>query len=83
MLRSPSPFGQKVRDRRVALGLTLRDLAVAMGVSSVYVWDVEMGRRGIAHDRAAALAAALRVSARTLGRWAGPCSKCGGTGRAA
>lgn len=41
-----TPFGQKLRAIRRERGLTLKDMAAALGVSSAYLSALEHGRRG-------------------------------------
>jgi transcriptional regulator with XRE-family HTH domain len=42
----PNRFGAYLRDRRVAAGLSLRDVAQRLGISHVYLGEVERGVRG-------------------------------------
>ncbi len=41
-----TPFGQRIRELRAERGLTLGDMAQALGVSSAYLSALEHGRRG-------------------------------------
>jgi transcriptional regulator with XRE-family HTH domain len=41
-----TPFGAKLRELRVKRGLTLADMAKAIGVSSAYLSALEHGKRG-------------------------------------
>lgn len=41
-----TPYGALLRERRVAKGLSLRDVANELNVSHVYLADVERGSRG-------------------------------------
>jgi transcriptional regulator with XRE-family HTH domain len=41
-----TPFGQKIRDLRVARGLALKDMAAALRVTPAYLSALEHGRRG-------------------------------------
>lgn len=41
-----TPFGEKVRALRAARGMTLRDMAAHLGVSSAYLSALEHGKRG-------------------------------------
>lgn len=41
-----TPFGAKIRELRAARGVTLKDMAAAIGVSSAYLSALEHGRRG-------------------------------------
>ena len=42
----PTPFGRLIRRRRVEAGRSLRDVADAIGISHVYLGEVERGLRG-------------------------------------
>lgn len=39
----PSPDGKRLRNRRVALGLSLREAAIALGVRAVELSELERG----------------------------------------
>jgi transcriptional regulator with XRE-family HTH domain len=54
-------FGQRLRDRRSALGLTLLAVAIRAGVSVPYVANLEKGRGNPTLDVIVALADALEV----------------------
>jgi transcriptional regulator with XRE-family HTH domain len=41
-----TPFGEKMRSLRAARGITLKDMAAAIGVSSAYLSALEHGKRG-------------------------------------
>ena len=41
-----TPFGLRVRELRTAKGVTLKEMALALGVSSAYLSALEHGRRG-------------------------------------
>jgi transcriptional regulator with XRE-family HTH domain len=41
-----NPFGAHLREKRVAAGLSLREVASALAVSHVYLGEVERGVRG-------------------------------------
>ena len=41
-----TPFGQRLRELRAAKGVTLAEMATALGVSSAYLSALEHGRRG-------------------------------------
>lgn len=41
-----TPFGAKIRELRAERGVTLKDMATAIGVSSAYLSALEHGRRG-------------------------------------
>lgn len=42
-------FGRCLRSARLKAGVSLRDLAAALGLSHVFVGEVERGRQGLAH----------------------------------
>ena len=57
---TPGPYGTFVRTKRLEAGLSLRALAEKMGVSHVYIGEVERGARGpFAADKVTLLLAAL------------------------
>lgn len=70
MPRSPHAgllqFGARVRERRVALGMSQEALAEASGLHRTYVGGVERGERNIALVNIIALSRALRVPAGDL-----------------
>lgn len=41
----PSPFGIYLRHKRVSAGKSIREVARALGISHVYLGDVERGKR--------------------------------------
>ena len=41
-----TPFGERMRSLRAARGLTLKDMAAAIGVSPAYLSALEHGKRG-------------------------------------
>jgi HTH-type transcriptional regulator/antitoxin HipB len=45
-LRTPSDIGALIRERRHALGLDQRTLALRVGVSRQWIVDAEKGKRG-------------------------------------
>lgn len=55
-------FGQYIKQRREALGMTLRDVANAVKVSAAYISDIERGSRGAPDRYLDALAEALRLT---------------------
>lgn len=74
-------FGEALRTLRVAKGLSLRALAAHLGVSHVYLHDVETCRKGaIARERWPLITSALGVGAETLETWLTweVCPCCGG-----
>lgn len=44
------PDGAAIRARRLCLGKTLASVAKAIGVSSPFLSDVELGRRGMSQE---------------------------------
>ena len=62
----PSLFGREVRRRRVALGLTLEQLAERSGLTPNYIGTVENGRRDPSLSTVMSLAAGLGVPAGEL-----------------
>lgn len=63
--KAPAPhrivFGARVRELRLALGLSQENLAEASGLHRTYVSSLERGRRNVGLDNIVALASALRV----------------------
>ena len=47
---NPSPFGIYLRQRRTAAGKSLREVAAHLGISHVYLGEVERGRRRKLHE---------------------------------
>ena len=41
-----TPFGVKIRELRKAKGVTLKEMAIALGVSSAYLSALEHGKKG-------------------------------------
>ncbi len=62
----PSIFGREVRRRRVALGLTLEQLAERAGLTPNYIGTVENGRRDPSLSTVLSLAVGLGVPAGEL-----------------
>src|SRR5262249_24325477 len=61
MKTSSTPFGRYLRKHRLDAGLSLRDVSTALGVSHVYVGEVERGVRAlVSKERWPALVAATR-----------------------
>lgn len=58
-MNKTSPYGALLRKRRVEAGLSLRDVAAKIGVSHVFLADVERGVRPLSTDREPQLLAAL------------------------
>ena len=61
-------LGQTVRSKRLERGLSLRALAVRLGVSAPFLSDVELGRRFPSGPVLARMAAALAVPLEELER---------------
>jgi transcriptional regulator with XRE-family HTH domain len=59
--RTDLAIGKRIRERRRAAGLTLKDLAAHIGVTSVQMHRYETGTTRIAASRLVAIAAALEV----------------------
>jgi transcriptional regulator with XRE-family HTH domain len=59
-------FGKRVRERRVALGLSQMALADLVGLHFTYVSSVERGERNISLENIVRLADALDTDAGTL-----------------
>ena len=63
----PERFGDALRKNRREAGQTLSDVAKLLGVSVVYVSDVERGnRRALSSDRIVKVAKFLKVDAKPL-----------------
>lgn len=63
----PERFGDVLRKSRKAAGKTLSDVAKLLGVSIVYVSDIERGnRRALANDRIIAVARFLNTDPKPL-----------------
>ena len=63
-------FGQRVKERRKALGLTQLDLALRMGFKSKQaICHIEAGDRNLKQSQVAALAEALNVTPAFLMGW--------------
>lgn len=63
----PTPFGKRLRQFREAKGLTLQQVADAVGCTKAYVWELEMreGQRPTA-ERLNAIAKLLGVTMQDL-----------------
>ncbi len=59
-------FGQRLREIRLAHGMSQMQLALAADIDPTYVSAVEQGRRNISLVNINALAATLGISARAL-----------------
>ncbi len=80
----PLTFGEFVRARRQLIGLRLKDVADALGVSLAYMSEVERALRPPFRNprHLLELARVLAVLPEDLDAHRGPCPRCGGTGRA-
>jgi transcriptional regulator with XRE-family HTH domain len=58
--------GKFIRDQRTAVGMSLRKLATAAGVSNPYLSQIERGLRRPSAEILNGIAKALRISAETL-----------------
>lgn len=56
----PVWFGREKREKREFIGLSLRRVAVRMGISMGYLCDLELGRRHWTEDMVRRFEAALR-----------------------
>lgn len=74
-------FGERVRERRMAKGLTLRAVGEKMGLSLTYMHEVEKGTRVLVYQRLPELAGALDLPFGTVLDWAGLCRQCHGSGK--
>jgi len=59
-------FGTRVRERRLALGLTQQELADRAGLHRSYIGEVELGRRNVTLESAAKIAKVLQVDVASL-----------------
>jgi transcriptional regulator with XRE-family HTH domain len=59
-------FGRRVRERRVALGLSQEDLAERADLDRTYISGIERGLRNVSLLNITRLASALRVKVRDL-----------------
>ncbi len=59
-------FGDRVRERRLAIGLSQESLAARSGIARAYVGSLEGGQRNPSLDMIARLAIALEVDAGEL-----------------
>lgn len=54
-------FGKRVRERRLALGLTQQELADCASLHRSYIGEIELGRRNVTLKSAVKIARALQV----------------------
>jgi transcriptional regulator with XRE-family HTH domain len=66
----PDPIGQRIKDLRVARGLTLQELADKVGVAPSHVFHVESGDKVPSEELAVKLARALRDDEDLYRAWA-------------
>ena len=59
-------FGKRVRERRLALGLTQQDLADRAGLHRSYIGEIELDRRNVTLKSAEKIAKALQIDIATL-----------------
>jgi len=63
--KTPTPhrivFGDRVRELRLAAGMSQEDLAEASGLHRTYVSSLERGQRNVGLDNIVALASALKI----------------------
>lgn len=59
-------FGKRVRERRLALGLTQQELADRAGLHRSYIGQIELGKRNVTLKSAAKIAKALQVDVASL-----------------
>lgn len=75
-IRDAAQFGRAVRRRRKALGMTQRDLALAVGVGERFIVDLEKGKPTCELERALRVAAGVGLrladAAITRDKHAGP-----------
>lgn len=55
-------LGQRVKERRLSLGLTVQELAGRARVSASYIYAIEAGVRGSHVDKLARIAKALETT---------------------
>lgn len=74
-------MGEHLRERRLFMGLTLREVAALVDVSFPFIHDLEMNKRKLTVFRYDAMAKALHVPVETIVKWSGACPRCKGTGK--
>ena len=57
-----TPFGQFVRKKRIEKFISLKEMAVAIGVSSAFLSGIEMGRKSIPEDAVSKISDFLELS---------------------
>lgn len=59
-------LGQKIREHRLAIGLSQEELASVAGLHRTYIGSVERGERNVSLQNIVAIARALSISPSTL-----------------
>lgn len=59
-------LGQKIRERRLAIGISQEELASAAGLHRTYIGSIERGERNVSLQNIVAVARALSVSPSAL-----------------
>lgn len=59
-------FGKRVRERRLALGMTQQELADHAGLHRSYIGEIELGGRNVSLENIAKIAAALNIGIGSL-----------------
>ncbi|KRS21216.1 hypothetical protein AAY72_08995 [Alishewanella sp. WH16-1] len=61
-----TPFGKEVRKLRIDQGLSLKDMATAIGVSSAYISAVETGKKNITDELVLSICKILHIDAEQM-----------------
>lgn len=59
-------LGQKIRERRLALGMSQEELASTASLHRTYIGSIERGERNVSLQNIVAIAKALSISPSTL-----------------
>jgi len=59
---APEPLGQRIKKERLALGMTQRDLAVAVGITVPYVSKIEAGKETRTEEKIVKIAEVLGLN---------------------
>lgn len=59
-------IGQKIREQRLAIGISQEELASAAGLHRTYIGSIERGERNVSLQNIVAIARALSVSPSVL-----------------
>ena len=51
IIKNPYTLGQVIQQSRLQRGISQRDLAVMLGISQKWVWEMEKGKPGLLLDR--------------------------------